>query len=228
MGPNPIRLLERLLDVMPIERGSRVLDLGSGRGATSVYLARELACEVVAVDLWIDSAEAAVVHASAGVADRVRAVHADVRALPLEDASVDVVVSIDAWEYFGADASALAEVARVLRPGGSLGMATPALRTEPVDAESIPPHVRSVFGDEALQWHRPGWWADHWTSSGWFGEARGDFAVDGWADWLAWERMVLARAGEGGDRRIVETLERDGGRELGFAVVTAHRLATSG
>jgi len=223
MGPNPIDLLEQLLTVMPIERGARVLDLGSGRGATSVYLARELGCEVVAVDLWIEKAEAEAVFGAAGVADRVSGVRADVRELPLPTAGFDVVVSIDAWEYFGADESALAEVARVLRPGGRLGAVTPALRTEPVEVDSIPEHVRSVVGDEALQWHRPEWWAEHWTSSGWLSEASGGFAPEAWARWLAWERMVRARAGEHGDGRVVEMLERDGGRELGFAVVVGRR-----
>lgn len=41
MGPNPLWLLEDLLADLPVERGAKVLDLGSGRGATSVFLTRE-------------------------------------------------------------------------------------------------------------------------------------------------------------------------------------------
>ena len=228
MGPNPIRLLEQLLDGMPIERGSRVLDLGCGRGATSVFLARELECEVIAVDLWVDPAEAQAVFDSAEVTQRVRAVQADVRELPVPEASVDAVVSIDAWEYFGADDAVLAEVARVLRPRGRLGMVTPALRTEPIGSDSIPDHVRAVVGDEALQWHRPEWWAQQWTASGRFDDIRSGFAADGWSDWLGWERMVRARDGDAADTRVVDMLERDGGRQLGFAVVAGRRALSSG
>src|SRR3546814_12738076 len=56
MGPNPLWLLEDLLRDMSILPGSRVLDLGSGRGATSVFLAKELGVEVWAAALWISPA----------------------------------------------------------------------------------------------------------------------------------------------------------------------------
>ena len=37
MGPNPLRMLEELLTQQPISPGARVLDLGCGRGITSMY-----------------------------------------------------------------------------------------------------------------------------------------------------------------------------------------------
>ncbi|MBB3731832.1 SAM-dependent methyltransferase [Nonomuraea dietziae] len=53
MGPNPLWLLEDLSADLGLKPGMRVLDLGSGMGATSVFLAREFGVEVVAADLWI-------------------------------------------------------------------------------------------------------------------------------------------------------------------------------
>jgi cyclopropane fatty-acyl-phospholipid synthase-like methyltransferase len=47
------RLLEDLSRDLDPRPGMRVLDLGSGMGATSVFLAREFGVEVVAVDLWV-------------------------------------------------------------------------------------------------------------------------------------------------------------------------------
>lgn len=41
MGPNPLWLLEDLAQDLDLHSGMKVLDLGSGRGATSVFLARE-------------------------------------------------------------------------------------------------------------------------------------------------------------------------------------------
>ena len=41
MGPHPLWQLEDILPALALEPGSRVLDLGCGRGATSVFLARE-------------------------------------------------------------------------------------------------------------------------------------------------------------------------------------------
>ena len=57
MGPNPLKLCEELLCGAEIAKGSRVCDLGSGSGITSVMLAREYGFDVYAVDLWSDPAE---------------------------------------------------------------------------------------------------------------------------------------------------------------------------
>jgi 2-polyprenyl-3-methyl-5-hydroxy-6-metoxy-1,4-benzoquinol methylase len=48
MGPHPLWQLEDILPALALEPGSRVLDLGCGRGATSVFLARECGVTVTA------------------------------------------------------------------------------------------------------------------------------------------------------------------------------------
>src|SRR5262249_52308208 len=53
MGPHALWLLESLTEVLTIEPGMRVLDLGCGRAMTSIFLARELGAEVWATDLWV-------------------------------------------------------------------------------------------------------------------------------------------------------------------------------
>ena len=55
MGPNALWLMEALAEVLPIEPGMRVLDLGCGRAMTSIFLAKEFGAEVWATDLWIDA-----------------------------------------------------------------------------------------------------------------------------------------------------------------------------
>lgn len=85
MGPNPLWLLEDLVGDLELRPGMRVLDLGSGKGATSVFLAREFGVEVVAADWWIPAEEAAAVFEEAGVGDRVTAVRAEAHALPFEE-----------------------------------------------------------------------------------------------------------------------------------------------
>ena len=57
MGPNPIKLEEELLLDCAIPQGSRVCDLGSGQGLTSVFLAKEYGFTVYAADLWSDPEE---------------------------------------------------------------------------------------------------------------------------------------------------------------------------
>ncbi|WJY36711.1 methyltransferase domain-containing protein [Streptomyces sp. P9-2B-2] len=153
MGPNPLWLLEDLARDLDLRPGMRILDLGSGKGATSVFLAREYDAQVVAADLWIAPEDAAIVFTEAGVGDQVQAVRAEAHALPFEKESFDAIVSVDAFEYFGTADSYLPYLVRFLRPGGQLGMATPAMTREVRDLGAIPPHIKKVVGWEATAWH---------------------------------------------------------------------------
>jgi ubiquinone/menaquinone biosynthesis C-methylase UbiE len=92
-----------------------VLDLGAGTGKLTRALAAR-GCEVFAVDpspKMLDQLRAAVPDAivSVGTAENI----------PLPDASVDAVVVGQAWHWVDQD-RALPSVARVLRPGGTLGL----------------------------------------------------------------------------------------------------------
>ena len=119
MGPHPLWQLEDILPALALRRecGSR---LGSGRGATSVFLARECGVTVTACDLWIDPHAVEEVFRGAGLAESITAVHADVRQLPFPDDAFDAIVSIDAFEYFGTDVHLLPVLLRVLKPAGRL------------------------------------------------------------------------------------------------------------
>jgi cyclopropane fatty-acyl-phospholipid synthase-like methyltransferase len=52
MGPNPLWFAEALSQVMALEPGMRVLDLGCGKGATSVFFTQQFGMTVWAVELW--------------------------------------------------------------------------------------------------------------------------------------------------------------------------------
>ncbi|MEV8377294.1 class I SAM-dependent methyltransferase [Kribbella sp. NPDC056861] len=92
-----------------------VLDLGAGTGKlTQLLAARELAVTAVEpLAAMRDELVAAV--PSADVRD------GSAEAIPLEDKAVDAVVVAQAWHWFDA-AKALPEIARVLKPGGTLGL----------------------------------------------------------------------------------------------------------
>lgn len=229
MGPNPLWLLEDLCRDLDLRPGMRVLDLGSGRGATSVFLARELGVEVVAADLWVDAAEVTAVLDAAGVGDRVRAVRAEAHALPFEPASFDAVVCVDAFEYFGTSEHYLPHLTRLLVPGGRLGVATPALRREVRDLGAVPPHVDACVGWEALAWHTPEWWRFHWEVTGLVTDVVARLQDGGWEDWLRWQRAVAAlrpaeegaAAGARTPDPVLTMLEADGGELVSFTLLSA-------
>lgn len=222
MGPHPLWLLEELLETVVIDSGSRVLDLGCGRGATSVFLARELGVEVWAVDLWIPSEEIEATLRNAGVIDSVHACNADARDLPFADAYFDAIISIDAWEYFGTDDHFLSRLLRVLRPDGWIGVATPAMKRDARELGRIPEHIRSVVGWEALAWHAPGWWKQQWELSGLISNVEAREARSGWDDWLRWSQASATRHGNRSDP-VVEMLQKDRGELLTFSLLSGRR-----
>ena len=59
MGPNSARVLEELFKKYPLqlEKDDTVLDLGCGKGLTSLVIAKETGAKVYANDLWISAEE---------------------------------------------------------------------------------------------------------------------------------------------------------------------------
>jgi cyclopropane fatty-acyl-phospholipid synthase-like methyltransferase len=82
MGPNCVRILEELVAGIPLRQEMRLLDLGCGKGLTSLFLAERFGATVFATDLWISATENLRRFAQRGMADKVIPIHADAQALP--------------------------------------------------------------------------------------------------------------------------------------------------
>jgi SAM-dependent methyltransferase len=219
MGPHPLWQLEDLLPALALRPGMRVLDLGSGRGATSVFLARECSVSVTACDLWVDPKTVEEVLRQVGCEDSVTAVRADVRHLPFADDEFDAVVSIDAFEYFGTDVHLLPVLLRVLKPGGAIGMTTPGLKADPYEAQ-VPEKVRSLFGYEAAAWHSPEWWRRHWELSGLLEGIEASWLPDGLENWILWSEAVQEFTGT--EKDVLAFLHETNG-EVGFVSATGRK-----
>jgi ubiquinone/menaquinone biosynthesis C-methylase UbiE len=104
----------------------RVLDVGCGTGILATRIQQGLRPEQV---IGCDPSEGMLGQARARSAD-VRWLHGTAERLPLDDGSVDAVVSTEAFQFFD-QAAALHEFRRVLEPGGSLVLAviTPLVPT---------------------------------------------------------------------------------------------------
>ncbi len=105
-------------------RGERCVEIGTGRRGLGARCAVDFlgATEVVAYDVHPASVERTGT-ALADLGDRVRVEVGDATALPEADASADLVLSLHALHHIADWRAAVAEVARVLRPGGRFAFA---------------------------------------------------------------------------------------------------------
>jgi SAM-dependent methyltransferase len=106
-------------------KGEHLVDIGCASGYYSVrYVAA--GGTALGVDIAQSSVDLAAARARrAGVEERCRFVTGDVRDLPVESASCDVVLATEVLEHVREQRESLAEMARVLRPGGTLVVSSP-------------------------------------------------------------------------------------------------------
>ena len=108
-------LLRRALRDVP---AGTALDVGAGAGGNTAVLV-DAGWSAAAVEL---SPTGAAIARDRGI----RITRADATALPFDDASFDLLVSMDLWEHIDADHLAASEAFRVLKPGGRLFLAVPS------------------------------------------------------------------------------------------------------
>src|SRR6266852_5137366 len=103
--------------------GQRVLDVAAGQGASAIHLAQRFGCRVLGIEYSRVAVERATLAAqTAGVAHLVAFEQGDAEQLPVPAACFDVVVCECAFCTFPNKALAASEFARVLSPGGRVGL----------------------------------------------------------------------------------------------------------
>ena len=126
-------------DLLRVDAGSHVLEVGSGSGGPAVYLAATRGCRVTGIDInehGIRNAQR--LAAARGVASRAtfQAVDAS-RALPFPDASFDAVVSNDVMCHIATRRQTLEDWRRLVRPGGRILFSDALVITGPLSSEEI-------------------------------------------------------------------------------------------
>jgi arsenite methyltransferase len=113
------------LDLAAIQPGETVLDLGSGSGMDSLLAARHTGTcgHVIGVDMTDEQLEKATRLAAAAGIGNVEFRRGYIEDVPVDDASVDVVISNGVINLSPSKAAVFQEVARVLRPVGRLALA---------------------------------------------------------------------------------------------------------
>jgi len=120
--PDVVEQRRSVRSLLALQPGERVLDIGSGAGFLAAEMARDVGPDggVHGADKS-DSMLAIARRRQPGPGSAPLEFHlADARSLPFADASFDVAVSTQVYEYLDDVPGALAEVRRVLRPGGRL------------------------------------------------------------------------------------------------------------
>ena len=219
MGPNPLKLCEELLAEHRIPAGARVMDLGSGEGLTSAFLAKEYGFTVYAADLWSDPESHYPLFESFGLSrEQCMPVKADANDLPFEREFFDSVVCVDSYNYFGRDPAYLDEkLLPFVKSGGWIYAAVTGMKKDCHD--NIPEVLLRSWNAEQLDYiHDAQWWRNMVSQSRdcevvSVHEMRSNAEV--WADWLRQENEYAV-----GDRKAMEA---GGGKYLNFIAIVLRK-----
>jgi arsenite methyltransferase len=151
LHPGGEEATRRALELITLGRGERLLDVASGSGTSALLAAREFDAEVIGIDYG----ERAVLGATASAAaerlnHRARFERGDAEVLPLPDASVDAVLCECSLCTFPDQEGAVAEMHRVLGPGGRLAISDVVVDRERLPEELLAPMATVACVGSAL------------------------------------------------------------------------------
>jgi cyclopropane fatty-acyl-phospholipid synthase-like methyltransferase len=164
MGPNPLKLLEELCNNIELKPGMKVLDMGCGKGITSIFLAKEYGVTVFANDLWIDPTENLKRFEEAKVSEKVFPIKAEAHSLPYAKEFFDVAIAIDSYQYFGTDDLYFPSIfSKLVKPGGQFGIVCPGF-TEEING-GYPQTLKSYWHEDMFSFHSSDWWRNLWEKT---------------------------------------------------------------
>jgi len=219
MGPNPIKLDEELLADHRIPQGATVMDLGSGQGLTSVFLAKEYGFRVFAADLWSNPTENKRFFNQMGLTtEQIIPIHADANDLPFAEEFFDVVISTDSYNFFGRDPEYLGKhLLPFIKHGGYLYIVVPGMKKDCHD--NLPAELLLSWTPDQLDYLHD---TTYWTNIIFQTEGIEILSLhemksneEVWNDWLACDNEYAR-----GDRK---SMEAGGGRYLNFVAIVLQR-----
>jgi len=220
MGPNAMRISEELASYLNIREGMRVLDLGCGCGLSTLMLARKYGVTVFAADLWIPPTENYERFKTVGIDDKAVPISADAtKGLPFANEYFDILLSVDAYHYFGDTEEMLPSLIPLVKKGGCIAIAVPGLKEE--FGENVPDEMKPFWNDEMKRTiHSLDWWRNLWS------RADGielivcremDCCKQAWEEWLTSSNSYAIE-----DRGMMEA---EAGKYFCFVQMTAQKKA---
>lgn len=139
--PGGLALTHRLGVLLDLRPGRRVLDVAAGPGSSALFLAQQFGCEVVGLDYSAGLVAQATARAKeAGLSHLVRFQQGDAEQLRFVTGSFDALICECAFCTFPHKTDAAREFARVLRPGGRVGLSD-LTRT----GDALPPALEGLL-----------------------------------------------------------------------------------
>ncbi|MBE7553916.1 MAG: methyltransferase domain-containing protein [Anaerolineales bacterium] len=160
LGGGALFLASEMARKMDLEAGMRVLDLGCGHGASSIFLARHYGVTVVAADNGVSPSANWQGFQGEGLNDKVIPVKMDARNIVFPERYFDAVFSMNAYLYFGTDDLYLSYLTRFIRNSGRICIAGPCY------AEELRPDTpKELLEGESFAYHSPSWWCNHFAKT---------------------------------------------------------------
>ncbi len=179
LGGGGLYLAARMARTLRLRPGDFVLDLGCGKGETSIFLAQLFGVQVMAVDLWTEATWLSQKFTARGYRERIVPLHLDVTgALPFADEYFDAIFCMNSFSFYGGSVEFLRHLLPHLKSGGQLCIGSEVLTAEftpeqlqnppAVYAFHLPPpnEAVDVFEGDFKKQHTPGWWRALFDGSG--------------------------------------------------------------
>jgi len=178
-GGGGLYLAAQMARTLRLRPDDTVLDLGCGKGSSSIFLAKHYGVKVIALDLWTSAEFLEQKFSAHGLLDRITAIQMDAtQPLPFAMNYFDSIFCMNSFNFYGGNPEFIGHLLKYLKPGNQLCIGSEVLTSEftaeqminppPVYAFNLPPpneHVNVFEGDFKKQ-HTPEWWRNLFQSSG--------------------------------------------------------------
>lgn len=168
MAPGGLYLAAKMSRSMNLRAGDTVLDLGCGKGDSSIFLAKHFGVNVVSVDLWISATFLSEKFSQRGYSHSIIPLQLDVaKEVPFAEDFFDAIFCMQSFHSFGGSVAFLHHLLKHLKPGGRFCVGDSCFNEE-VPSGGLPEiyHWTDGWDAEYSKYHSPEWWKALFAKSG--------------------------------------------------------------
>ena len=205
MGPNSVRILEELFSQcpLPFSPDDFILDLGCGKGLTSLVIAKETGAKVYANDLWISAEENRNRFIQWGIDRQVIAICEDANDLHFKKKQFDALFSVDSYHYFaGSKGFFENKIMPFIKDGGIVLIGVPGIKNK------FEGHAADILsdwlGEDSYMFKSPNLWKEVIGNNNRIESVRTwemDCFDKAWSEWLAVDNEFA-----NGDRQYFDSI----------------------